>query len=73
MQRFLYADATNDKTEPRDRAQVARAWDALEERKRILRMKPKPKDVDVSPEALAKCRKSSYQAPAIDLGPAEQP
>ena len=47
MQRMLLADALKPETPPRERAQVARAWAELEERKRILRMKPKPKDVDV--------------------------
>lgn len=41
----------NPETTPSALAQLARAWSELEERKRILRMKPKPKDIDVSPEA----------------------
>ena len=41
-------------TTPSALSQLARAWSDLEERKRILRMKPKPKDVDVSPEAIRK-------------------
>ena len=49
MQQVLLTDALNTKTTAAARAQVARAWDVLEERKRVLRMKPKPKDVDVSP------------------------
>src|SRR5438094_130638 len=48
MQRMLLADAMKPETPARERAMVARAWSELEERKRILRMKPKPKDVDVS-------------------------
>jgi hypothetical protein len=47
MQRVLVADAHNPKTTPSARAQVARTWEVLEERKQILRMKPKPKDVEV--------------------------
>ena len=35
-------------------AQLARSWDVLEERKRIIRMVPKPKDQDVSPEGVTK-------------------
>ena len=31
-------------------AQVARAWSELEERKRVLKMKPKPKDIEVGDE-----------------------
>ena len=48
MQDTLRRDALNPATPPRERAQVACAWERLEERKRILRMKPKPKDIDVS-------------------------
>jgi hypothetical protein len=51
---MLYADAVNPATPPRERAQVACAWERLEERKRILRMKPKPRDVDVSKANAAK-------------------
>jgi hypothetical protein len=50
MERILAKDALNPTTKPSARAQVARAWEVLEERKRILRMKPKPKDVDVDPQ-----------------------
>lgn len=42
MQRFLVADALNPDTTPAARAQVARAWEVLEERKRILRGRPLP-------------------------------
>jgi len=47
------------KTDGRVLAQVAVAWEKLEERKRILRMTPKPKDLDTTkvkkarPESLA--------------------
>jgi hypothetical protein len=54
IQGMLYKDAMNPETSAGYRAQVARAWEVLEERKRILRMKPKPKDIDVDPAALAK-------------------
>ena len=47
MQRVLFTDAVNPKVTATARAQVVRAWDVMEERKRILRMKPKPKDVEV--------------------------
>jgi hypothetical protein len=49
VQRVLLADALKAETTATARAQVARAWEVLEERKRILRMKPKPKYVDVDP------------------------
>ncbi|MGO8928292.1 MAG: hypothetical protein ACLQU3_15600 [Limisphaerales bacterium] len=51
MQDVLAKDALDPETTPSARAQVARAWEVLEERKRILRMKPKPKDIDVTPKA----------------------
>ena len=54
MQQVLLADALKPETPPRERAQVACAWERLEERKRILRMKPKPKDVEVAAPA-SKC------------------
>ena len=38
-----------DKLEPVARAQVARAWDVLEERKRVMKMRPAPKAVDAQP------------------------
>ena len=48
IQRMLYQDCLDKKTRVMDRSQAARAWEVLEERKRILRMKPKPKDVDTT-------------------------
>ena len=42
MQRVLVQDALNEKTPANVRAQVARAYCELEERKRILRGKPLP-------------------------------
>jgi hypothetical protein len=54
MQQMLLADALKPETPPRERAQVACAWEKLEERKRILRMRPKPKDIAVDAVSLAK-------------------
>ena len=48
LQAILMDAARNEETTQASLAQVARAWSELEERKRILKMKPKPKDVDVS-------------------------
>jgi hypothetical protein len=48
LQEALYNDVLNPETTPAARAQLARAWECLEERKRIIRKIPKPKDVDVS-------------------------
>ena len=42
MQAVLYQDIMSPDTRPSDRAQLARAWDTLEERKRVLRGKPLP-------------------------------
>ena len=63
IQRVLLADALSPETTASARAQVARAWEVLEERKRILRMKPKPKDVDVS--ARAKSKSPCSQRPLV--------
>jgi hypothetical protein len=41
-------DCLNPKTPVHVRAALMRAWCDLEERKRVLRMKPLPKSVDVS-------------------------
>lgn len=43
----MYRIANDPKTPPHHAAACARSWDVLEERKRILRMKPKPRDVEV--------------------------
>ncbi len=50
IQRVLLDDALNPKTTASARAQLARAWCELDERKRIIRMKPKPRDTDVTPK-----------------------
>lgn len=51
MQRIIVADVLNPNTKPSDRAQLARAWDCLADRKWVLKMKGKPKPVDVSKQA----------------------
>jgi hypothetical protein len=48
IQDTLKMDIDAPKTAPAARAQLARAWDALEERKRVLRMKPAPKPIDTT-------------------------
>jgi len=42
LQDVLYKDAVNEATPAKDKAACARAWEALEERKRIMRGKPLP-------------------------------
>ncbi len=64
MQWALLLDVLNLKTEPRQRTQVAHAWERLKERKRILRMKPKPKDVDV-----AQVAENHFPASAVVASP----
>lgn len=39
------------KLKPADLCSLAKAWETIEERKRILRMKPKPRDIEVKPKA----------------------
>ena len=39
------------KLKPAELCSLTKAWTELEERKRIIRMKPKPRDVDVGKEA----------------------
>jgi len=41
----------DDKLSHKDLAALTSAWNTLEERKRILRMKPKPRSIDVNPTA----------------------
>jgi hypothetical protein len=44
----LFAAGSASETKSKDLAAIACAWERLEERKRVMRMKPKPRDVDVS-------------------------
>ncbi len=56
---MLWKDVMNPETPGSVRAQVARAWEVLEERKRIIRMKPKPRDLDTT------ARRPATKAPAL--------
>ena len=42
LQQRVFEEGTKPGVEPRDLAQLARAWDCLEDRKRILRNRPLP-------------------------------
>lgn len=42
MQDRLFLDTVDDSIKPTDRAACARAWEDLEERKRVMRGKPLP-------------------------------
>ena len=50
LQRLLMAAANEDNCTGPALAQIARAWSELEERKRILQMKPAPKPIEVQPK-----------------------
>ena len=48
IQRLIYEATKDEKCDKRELAQLALAWERLEERKRVMRMQPAPKPVDVS-------------------------
>ena len=48
IQRLLMADMKNTATTPTQRASLAKAWDTMEDRKRILKGKGEPKPVDAT-------------------------
>ena len=48
MQEVLRQIVMDPKVNPQQRARAADSWDRLENRKRILRMKPEPRAVDPS-------------------------
>lgn len=76
LQKLIFKDATNPKTDKMERAQLTQAWDRLEERKRILRMTPKPAAQRVAAKERP-ARRPTVQAlvqPAIqDPGPPKAP
>lgn len=47
LQELAFKSAFDAETTPAAQAQLMRAWDVLEERKRVLRMRPAPKPVEV--------------------------
>lgn len=51
MQEVLYDEVTNGAGKLAEKAQAARAWEALEERKRILRGRPLPGSKRPAPDA----------------------
>lgn len=50
MQQIAYADCQDDETKPAERAQLMRAYVALEQQRNVLRMRPAPKPIDVQPK-----------------------
>lgn len=57
LQRIIIERLKNPKTDSLRVAALATAWDRLAERKRILKMRPKPADMPVDPAALLKALK----------------
>ncbi len=66
MQRMLLADCLNPEVTPTARAQAVRAFCEAEERKRIIRMQAKPRDIDTLALAELKLR-SMKKAPTVFL------
>lgn len=46
---------------PKDLAALINSWNTLEERKRILRMKPKPRDIEVKPAQKKGFNRASFE------------
>lgn len=64
-------DIEDPATSPRDRAALARALDCVLERKRVMRMKPAPRPVDVSQPRPAKRMVSFEPVPAKSASSSE--
>ena len=58
IQKKILVQMEAEELTPKDLAALTSAWEKLEERKRILRMKPMPKAVDVTPKAKGPVHKS---------------
>ena len=63
LQRVLFRAATTDQVDNREAAQLALAWERLEERKRVLTMRPAPKPIDVQPRKPRQSRQQSHAGP----------
>lgn len=72
MQETAFKMHDKAETTPSALAQLMRAFSELEERKRILRMKPKPKDIDVDPRNHRPAR-GSVSAQLMDSPDGGQP
>jgi hypothetical protein len=68
LQKLILATARKDSTTPSALAQLARAWSDLEERKRIMKMKPKPKDVDITKQ-MRRARWPAFSEPVEPMEP----
>lgn len=58
LQKRVFSDALSVRTDPMTRCSLVKAWDVLEERKRILRNKPLPGSLNQKTE-----RKATPSAP----------
>lgn len=63
LQRLLIAAADKESVSPTELAAVARAWDVLEERKRVMKMRPAPKAID--PTKVNKPARKSELSPIL--------
>lgn len=63
IQATLKADIDSSETTPAARAQLARAWDTLEERKRILRNRPLPGSLKPEPKSKTKRKAQAIAEP----------
>jgi hypothetical protein len=67
LQRLCWALAHDPNTKPNSTAALVRVWKELEEQKRVMKMKPRPKDIDV--EKLQRIRRKAPQFLDVDAIP----
>lgn len=73
LQQLIMAAARSEETTASALAQLARAWSELEGRKRIIKMKPDPKPIDVSaPIRRPKASAEFVEQPQVLPKPGEQ-
>jgi hypothetical protein len=73
MQRVLFQMSQDPDVDRREAAQVALAWERLEERKRIMVGKPAPKAVDMGYGRTRKRQGAAVQPLDVPTKPTEQP
>ena len=67
LQELIVKASESEETTPSALAQLARAWSELEDRKRIIKMKPAPKPVDVQALHAARSKRNKPSQP-FDYG-----
>lgn len=72
MQHVLYVGATKPGVDNREAAALACAWDRLEERKRVMIMRPAPKPIDVPDPRRGKRGAPRGPGRTITLAPIDQ-